>query len=250
MKKPPRIAFLHIPKTAGQSLHHQISSLYNENEICPARSNKHLYAMSINDIKKYNFFSGHLDWSIIKLAGPFDFTFTVTRDPIDRIISFYFYIKKEAKRFLEMGSDLPPGMRYCHDNSLKAYFCAKDSNMRTFILNHYDNFYTYYFASGSYSGNQLLSNSLTSSTLLELAFINCKSLSNIYTINEIHNIKTDIDAKLSVSLPQLMQLNENKSTSPNDRLNQLDLLAEGWDWRKEFKTLTELDYQLLHKLEA
>nr|WP_115094454.1 sulfotransferase family 2 domain-containing protein [Synechococcus sp. UW106] len=250
MKASPRIAFLHIPKTAGQSIHHQISTMYDSDEICPARTNDQLYKMNISDIKKYNFFSGHLDWSIIKLAGPFDYTFTVTRDPIDRIISFYFYIAKEAKRFLKAGSKLPPGMIFCHDSSLEEYFNAKDNNMRQFILDHYDNFYSYYFASGTYSGNRLLVNNLSGDDILRLALINCKSLSKIYDISELENIKNEIESKFSVTLPELQEINKNLLSTPNSRSKELDLLAQGWNWKAKFSELSKLDYQLLNRLRA
>ena len=248
MNNSPRIAFLHIPKTAGQSLHHQISSIYSKDEICPARTNQQLYELSMNDLKKYKFFSGHLDWSIIKNAGPFDFSFTVLRDPVDRICSFYFYLLKEAFRFEKLGTQLPPGLSHCKDSSLQNYFDPEVPHLKTFIDNHYSNFYSNYLASGSYCGHEILGKHLSDDQLLDAALSNSHALSKIYSLSSIEQISLDISSLFSVSLPRLTNINQNKSSGPAERTSRLNDISGGWDWSQKFHEFTKIDYKLLDKL--
>jgi len=45
--------------------------------------------MSITEINRYQVFSGHFDWSLLDcIKGP-KYVFTILREPIDRILSFY-----------------------------------------------------------------------------------------------------------------------------------------------------------------
>ena len=90
------IIFLHIPKTAGQSIHHELQRLYSD-KIAPVRINSDLDKYSNNELEKFNVFSGHLDWNRLKFL-PNPFTFTILRDPIERICSFYIYLEEKAKR--------------------------------------------------------------------------------------------------------------------------------------------------------
>src|ERR1044071_10007863 len=91
-----RVIFLHIPKTAGQSVHESLRRLFAPEEICPARENFQLLPISIQELRRYRLFSGHLDWCLLDVVPQPRFTFTVLRRPIERIISFYFFLRGRA----------------------------------------------------------------------------------------------------------------------------------------------------------
>ena len=93
----PNIAFLHIPKTAGQSIHQWISNNYTNEQICPARTNEHLFQLPPVELRKYNFFSGHLDWNILKSIKIFDYVFTVLRQLTRESFPSIFISKKKPK---------------------------------------------------------------------------------------------------------------------------------------------------------
>jgi hypothetical protein len=82
------VIFLHIPKTAGQSVHGFLHAQFQPEEFCPARENFQLLPIPIERLQKYRLFSGHLDWSLLDAVPEPRFVFTVLRRPIERILSF------------------------------------------------------------------------------------------------------------------------------------------------------------------
>jgi len=244
-----RIAFLHIPKTAGQSVHHSLTGLYLPDEICPARTNEALYKYSISDLSKYKLFSGHLDWSIIRLTGRFDYVFTVLRDPLDRILSFYFYLRKEAERLQKEGKPIGAGMKAAIQWSPRQYFTGGQIGLRTFLDNHYNNFYSYYFASGSYSGFSQLSSTFPpgSSDLLDYANLGLKSLNAIYTISNLGKLESEIKSIFKLDLQPISEVNVNRQVLPSTRSDNLTKLAGDWDWKPTLKELTKADEIIFNK---
>lgn len=241
-----RIAFLHIPKTAGQSIHHSLVDLFPPEKICPARTNSALYRLSVNDLSTYSLFSGHLDWSFIKLSGSFDFVFTVLRDPMDRILSFYFYLRKEALRLKQAGEVIGEGMNAALYLSPKEYFTGASPMIRSFLDNHYNNFYSYYFASGTYTGYSLLSTKFPpgSSQLLSYAKIGLSSLDGVYTLSDLSFLENDLSHVAGQKIRPIVETNVNKNVLPADREVILSELSRDWDWKRELLGLTVSDSEL------
>jgi hypothetical protein len=71
------IVFLHIPKTAGQSVHHYLISNFDEKSIFPARVNEQAIKYTVEEIKKYKIFSGHFDISLLDVVNQPKFVFTI-----------------------------------------------------------------------------------------------------------------------------------------------------------------------------
>jgi hypothetical protein len=238
-----RIAFLHIPKTAGQSIHHSLADLFPKPKVCPARTNEDLHKYSVSDLKQYSLFSGHLDWSLLKLTGPFDYTFTVLRDPLDRILSFYFYLRKEAERLKKAGKAIGPGMHAAITLSPEEYFTGGDPGLRSFLDNHYNNFYAYYFASGSYSGHSQLSKKFApgSVELFQCAKLGLQSLDAVYTLSSLSKVLHDIGIIANKELHPLVEVNVNRDVLPTKRSDLLTNLAGEWNWRPVLSRLTVTD---------
>lgn len=244
-----RIAFLHIPKTAGQSVHYSLTSLFDQNQICPARTNEQLYKYSISELSRFSLFSGHLDWSIVRLSGSFDFVFTVLRDPLDRILSFYFYLRKEAERLQQEGEPVGAGMKAVLQYSPRQYFTGDDIGIRMFLDNHYNNFYSYYFASGSYSGFSQLSSAFPpgSKDLLDYADFGLRSLDAIYTLSSLYKLTTDINNLFRVDMLAIAEVNVNRQVLPSKRSDSLTKLAGDWDWRPALVELAKSDNLIFQK---
>lgn len=247
-----RIAFLHIPKTAGQSIHHSLVDLFPQDKICPARTNEALYKLSVNDLSRYDLFSGHLDWSLVKLTGSFDFVFTVLRDPLDRILSFYFYLRKEALRLSQEGVALGRGLQAAIELSPEDYFTGASPEIRLFLDNHHNNFYSYYFASGTYNGCSLLSAKFPvgSDQLLASALSGISSLDKVYTLSSLSLLENDLKTLTGDTVKPIVAINVNKSVVPAYREEALTDLSRGWDWRGALANLTTTDYELYEKLSA
>ena len=243
----PNIAFLHIPKTAGQSIHQWISNNYTNEQICPARTNEQLFQLPPVELRKYNFFSGHLDWNILKSIKTFDYVFTVLRQPDERIISFYFYLKKEAQRRKLESADktLSPGLEMAL-LPINQYFENDDQNKRLFIDNHYNNFYSYYFASGSYNGfqrygkNKRLSDAKILSLAIEMISSDYEQIFNMQTINELPKV---LASKFEFKGDNLRYINKNEAYRPSRRGEDIADLAlkAKWNWNSKIEELTRID---------
>lgn len=95
----PRLLFVHIPKSAGISLYKAFLSVYKqENALRFAditTENKNLYlTMNHEEVRRYPFITGHLTLPFFLSKQIEDYhVITVVRDPVDRELSAYFYIK-------------------------------------------------------------------------------------------------------------------------------------------------------------
>ncbi|MCX8158636.1 MAG: DUF4214 domain-containing protein [Candidatus Diapherotrites archaeon] len=85
----PAVAFVHIPKTAGQSLHYLFKQKYGEKKVSPLFNN--LSLLPINFAYSYDVIFGHTDYETVKLVVQRKELKLITffRDPIERLISLY-----------------------------------------------------------------------------------------------------------------------------------------------------------------
>lgn len=143
------IVFLHLPKTAGQTVHNALVRAIGPERISPVRVHTQVRPESTQFPPGHALYSGHLDWDRIDVLPPGRFTFTVLRNPFERIASFYFYLRSEALR-LPSGALLLPeniGRARALDWTADDYFFGGEPQWQSFIRDHYDNFYCAYFAS-------------------------------------------------------------------------------------------------------
>jgi len=104
-KSRPTLAFIHLLKTGGTTLHSLLEHNFTRERICPVRDNRlDLYAA--RDLSQFDFYSGHFDWFSVGLI-PREKVKRVAlfRQPQARLISFYRFIKSH-----------PPGWE--HENNL------------------------------------------------------------------------------------------------------------------------------------
>lgn len=101
------LTFLHIPKTAGVTLHTLLAPNFKGNEIYlnriivrPRRLSK-MPQHRIDFIYSHPFVSGHLPfWAHKKNDPHFDerYIVTVLRDPVERVLSFWRYVNERRER--------------------------------------------------------------------------------------------------------------------------------------------------------
>jgi hypothetical protein len=227
MSSSPNVVFLHIPKTAGQSVHHFLKSLVGPDLVAPARVNEQLYLLSIADLRRYRLISGHLDWALLDCVQPPKFVFTILRNPVDRILSFYFFLRAEAQKLYE-------GKHAVLHLSCDDYFTAGKPHIRTFLDNHYDNFYMYYFAGRTYDARQRLlarkaaDRSFTAQRILKMAFDNLAVLDGVYTIDRLDRLERDLRLATGVrdERPDLTGVHINRGAGdPAGRMKQLRALG-------------------------
>jgi hypothetical protein len=94
-----RILFVHVPKTAGMSLYYALARLVGERsairfaEGSKAVRERYL-AMDDQELRRHRLISGHLPLHVFMQKPLDDYRLiTLVRDPIERELSAYFYVK-------------------------------------------------------------------------------------------------------------------------------------------------------------
>lgn len=186
------IVFLHIPKTAGQTVHNELSRVVGKNAVSPVRV--HTQADAAGQFPEgFRLYSGHLDWTQLDLVPKDRFVFTVLRDPRERIASFYFYLLQKAEGLGAKKLELPQhtGMRMVLTQSADDYFFGGNPSWRRFIRDHYDNFYCTYFATGRVRGWIDISG-LSRAELLRRATVGAQKLDAIYGLDGLLQLEEDL----------------------------------------------------------
>ena len=219
------IVFLHIPKTAGQTIHNSLSRVVKARRVSPIR----VHTQSANEQDQfppgYSLYSGHLDWATMDHLPPSRFVFTVLRDPGERIASFYFYLQREAAGLSAHDLNLPQniGLKRALQWSPDDYFFGGDDAWQTFVRSHYDNFYCTYFSTRRMLGWGA-TQSLASGDLLASARRGLASINRIFSTNTIADIEVDFLTRYGIQL-HLADKYDNASAEPANLLRWPRLLA-------------------------
>ena len=204
---PPKIetsiVFLHIPKTAGQSIHTALSNFIGEKMVSPIRVHTQVGAYEAQFPAGYSLYSGHLDWVALNSVRKPRFVFTVLRDPLERLASFYYYLREKSLNMslteLEKPENL--GLRTIGTRSIADYFFGGRSDWQKFILDHYYNPYCAYFISKKIRGYEEIKH-LTTAELVHNAWMESSKLDAIYNVNRLEKLDHDMHllfgAKISV----------------------------------------------------
>lgn len=140
---PKQIYFLHIAKAGGSTMHELLEKRFEPSDFYPFRVIGKERVSSGNPEHMIEVFrefppivervlSGHFPiWFLHAKAPAFDevFCFTCLREPVDRVISHY-YFKRKAGQFLETPLDVPANLMckmLCSDNSLEGEELLKNS---------------------------------------------------------------------------------------------------------------------------
>ena len=191
------IVFLHIPKTAGQTIHSELARVVGAARVSPvrvhtqaARGPEHAAAQMPPG---YGLYSGHLDWTALDNLPSDRFVFSVLRDPWERIASFYFYLLEQAQRLDTAALHAPDriGFRMILTRSADDYFFGGDARWQQFILDHYDNFYCSYFATRKMRGHPDIAG-LSGPDLIDRALNNCRHIDRIYSTHDLAPLQADI----------------------------------------------------------
>lgn len=247
-----RVFFLHIPKTAGQSAHHLVCNYFPEDAICPARLNHQLNEYSFNQLSKYKLFSGHLDWSKLDWMSGKKFAFTILRDPMERLLSYYFYLREQAEIFKQQNQlEGRPGLEAVITQTPDQYFLDKENPLRNFIDKHYDNFYTNYFSDKSYDG--LLNANMENKSYqerLSQAVINLDEVKTYWIEDWQTRLNNDLSSflkKPAINLKEDVRVNVGQSNT-NSRVDKLKALGASDQLLRRLESYCEYDLELIHQL--
>ncbi len=240
------IVFLHIPKTAGQTVHNSLSRMVKARRVSPIRVHTQTSAPQDQYPPGYSLYSGHLDWHAMGHLPKARFVFTVLRDPGERIASFYFYLQRQAAALSRKDIDLPQniGMKRASEWAPDDYFFGGDDAWQTFIRSHYDNFYCTYFATRRMLGwGATLADS--PATILANARSGLGSIDRVYSTNHMTAMETDFQHRYGHHLA-IADRFDNSSGEPSNTLRWPRLLASFQSDRaaERLQDFIRLDQQL------
>ena len=222
-KKP--IVFLHIPKTAGQTVHNVLARVVRPRRVSPIRVHTQALDPAEQYPPGYSLYSGHLDWCALGHLPPARFVFTVLRDPRERVASFYFYLQRKAAGLNEATLSLPQniGLKRALEMTPDDYFFGGDDDWQMFIRSHYDNFYCTYFATRRMLGwGETVD--LTAVELQKQAKRGLARLDRVYSTNNLVAMEQDLKTRFGLRL-RFAGRYDNTSGEPAHTLRWPRLLA-------------------------
>ena len=153
--------------------------------------------LSLEEIKAPEYFPVILTGQC-SIAYPFPkFVFTILREPTERILSFYFFLREDAKKLTEEQLNQPwnQGKKAALKWSCDEYFSSSKPEFRAFINNHYNNFYAYYFAGDKFRGYQDLSSKhakFSEERVVDQALKNLSALDGVYAVDDLSILERDL----------------------------------------------------------
>lgn len=191
------VVFLHIPKTAGQTIHNAlVKAVGGQENVSPVRT--HTQAPNGPQMPPgYRLYSGHIDWDELENLPQERFVFSVLREPRERIASFYLYLLKEAQALSSEALQRPEnlGKRRILEMSADNYFFGGDAAWQNFVRDHYDNFYCTYFATRKMRGRRALAG-LSAAEMLARARAGLEHLDGLYATTGLAALEADIAVQL------------------------------------------------------
>lgn len=89
-----QLCFIHIPKTAGTTFTSILDAKFNQADICPAAVWSELVQLSPAELATYKLLRGHFYYYVHKFLPQKPVYITMLRDPIERVISGYEFMRR------------------------------------------------------------------------------------------------------------------------------------------------------------
>lgn len=105
-KKPRKILFDHLPKCGGSTLNTYLEAHYPNHRTFstdgwePEKSIEEFKRLPLNKRHAFDLVKGHFANELMELAHPECLKITVFREPVDRLVSHYFFAKETPKHYL------------------------------------------------------------------------------------------------------------------------------------------------------
>jgi hypothetical protein len=116
-----KFIFIKTRKTAGSSIEKYLFEYLGPNDICSGSSRDNTPRLNV-DIGKRHYKDGHLPWTYIKENWPEEwnsyFKFAVDRNPWDKTVSYYYWIKHSKPKKTKNGFEA-----FVMDEKFSSYNC-------------------------------------------------------------------------------------------------------------------------------
>ena len=243
----PVLVFLHIPKTAGQTVHAALTECVGSDHVSPIRVHTQVPKEGTQMPAGYSLYSGHIDWGELDDLPKPRKAFTVLRDPLERIASFYFYLRRKADAASEDDLKKPEntGLKRVQEWDAGDYFFAGDPSWKRFIHDHYWNPFCSYLTTRKIRGaSEALA--LSEQVLLDRATQSAAALDGVYHIGNLEALETDLQ-HWTGHRPTLVARKVNSAPTTGRRWPELKALLSQTQ-AERVRNLVVLDQQLMRAL--
>ncbi|MFD1508551.1 sulfotransferase family 2 domain-containing protein [Lacimonas salitolerans] len=195
------IVFLHIPKTAGQTIHSELARVVGAKAVSPVRVHTQAGPGTEQLPPGYRLYSGHIDWEALETLPEPRFVFTVLRDPLERIASFYFYLRRQAEGLSaeELASKARTGMRMALELSPDDYFFSGTPGWQRFVRDHYHSPYCAYLATRRLRGYSQVAD-VPRGDLVKRALVAARGLDGVYNVDGLDRLEQDLKTRLGITV--------------------------------------------------
>jgi len=224
-RKPPKGLFMHIQKTAGSSLV-DIAKYYYRNKNMISHGD-HL-GHDAREFMNVVFISGHFGYEFAKPLMPGRYSFTFLRDPVERILSLYFFCRGQ-------NPDDNTMYKCAHELSLEGFLHAgfEDPVIKTHIWNNQ----VWQLACGYSNPEEKYYDSFEASEMLNMAKAHLNDFSYVGFTETFEEDRNIILSALEIPVPK-----EKVESNVNpDRKSAADISAEA---ARLLQDLTILDRNL------
>lgn len=242
------IVFLHLPKTGGQTIHHAIGSLVGAAAISPLRLQRQVGKGESSFPPGYRMHSGHLAWDRLGDAGEDPFSFTVLRDPRERLGSFFFFMRAETQKVLAASSNTPLNRwQQAFLGPAEAFFFPEDAAFGRSVRGGLANLAVTYLAFRRLN-RRPAEQEMPADEVLDLAIAGAHRLSAVYRFPDFTPLEDDIEALLG-RRPAIAGRRTNAGSLPEPESRWDALCAElGPARRDEIEDFVDEDLKLLERL--
>lgn len=211
-----KIAFLHIPKTAGQTVHHAIGAIYGAPAISPYRLPSHVPKGTPTYPGKYAFHSGHLRWPDHDGPPPGAFVFTILRDPRERLASAWFHMRRVMEaRAAEQGVEAMTPVQRAYLGPPERFFFGDDPDVAAAVRARLWNLTLTYFAFRTLY-RPAAARDMGFDALMARGLASLDRLSAVYDVRRLGPLEDDVERLLG-QRPEIAGRRSNAADLPAER---------------------------------
>ena len=237
------IVFLHLPRTGGGAVHAALARVVGAPRVSPVRSADQAAPGAAQFPPGHALSSGPLDWDGIEALPRGRFTFTVLRDPQERIASLYFHFRALAEALTEDELARPENLHLFRARHWTADDCffGGDADWQARIRDLCDNVYCSYFGARRIGGTAAF-RALPRAAALATARRGLADLDGVIHCNDLRPLEAALRDRYGVTLRLAVP---SETTSEHLRWPRLLEAFDTDSARQRIESFAERDQELL-----
>jgi hypothetical protein len=128
------IFFMHVPKSAGKSIHALLSQKIEARRICPQPPHG-VWTWQPSEVRGYALYSGHFFYDFVDAVNPRGTKLTMLREPVDRVVSTYDFWRSYRWEFINQALPAINGPAVAKACTFDAFLATDSAFVKTYIYN-------------------------------------------------------------------------------------------------------------------